>query len=176
MGFLDFLGDVATIVDAITDNNTHYHVTCKTLEIFEIGSSWKGTARVHGAGEHVRTEHVDFSTTVTMPEKDSHDYTRRGLLRKDLREWCGRTFANKSTVTKETIVLNNSEDCLSCEGFIKKVGSKWIITTNSREAEYYGAFKLFLTQNGQDVGHEELDYLFMADTLGYVSNVSVSKL
>lgn len=175
MGLFDFLSDVVDVLDELTDNDTHYRVSCDTLEIFEIGTTWKGTARVHGAGEHVRTEKVDYSTIVTMPEEDTHDYTRRGLLRKDLREWCGRTFANKSTVTKETIVLNDGEDCLSCQGFIKKVENKWILTTNSHEAEYYGAYKLYLTKDGKDVGHEDLDYLFMADTLGYVSSVNVKE-
>lgn len=176
MGFFDFLGDVVDAIDELTDNDTHYRVNCKVLELFEIGTTWKGTARVHGAGAHFNTIDVDYTTTITMPAEESHDYTRRGLLRKDLREWCGRTFANKSTVTKETIILNESEDCLSCEGFVKKIGDKWILTNNSHEAEYYGAYKLYLTQNGKDVGHEDLDYLFMADTLGYVSDVSVSKL
>lgn len=173
MGFLDFLGEVAMVVDALSDNDTHFNVTCNTLEIFEIGTTWKGTARVHGAGEHVRTEKVNYSTTVTMPEEDSHDYTRRGLLRKELREWCGKTFANKSTVTKETIVLNDGENCLTCEGFIRKVGDKWVLTNNSHEAEYYGAYKLYITKEGKDVGHKDLEYLFMAETLGYVSSVDV---
>ena len=173
MGFFDFLLDVATVVDAFADKDTHYHVNCNTLEIFKIGTTWKGTARVHGAGEHLRTEKVNYSTTVTMPEEDSCHYTRRGLLRKDLREWCGKTFANKSTVTKETIILNDGENCLSCEGFLKRAGEKWILTNNSLDAEYYGAFKLYLTKEGKDIGHEELEYLFIEDTIGYVTSVSV---
>lgn len=173
MGFLDFLAGVAHVADTLSDHNTYFQVNCNTLEIFEIGTTWKGTARVHGAGNHIRTEKVDYSTTITMPPEDSQDYTRRGSLRKELREWCGKTFANKSTVTKETIVLNEGENCLSCEGFIKKVNGKWVLTNNPNEAEYFGAYKLYLTKEGKDVGYEDLEYLFKADTLGYVSSVSV---
>ena len=173
MGFFDFLLEVASVASAFADHDTHFQVTCDTLEIFKIGNNWKGTARVHGAGEYVRTEMVNYSTTITMPAEESQNYTRRGLLRKSLREWCGKTFANKSTVSKETIVLNNGENCLSCEGFIKKVNGKWIITTNSKDAEYYGAYKLYFTKEGEDVGYEDLEYYFMADTLAYVSSVSV---
>ena len=175
MGFWDFLGEVATVVDSLSENDTHFNVTCDTLEIFEISTIWKGTAKIHGAGEHVRTENVNFSTTVTMPEEDTHNYTRRGLLRKDLREWCGRTFANTETVAKETIVLNDNENCLSCEGFIKKLNNKWVLTSSSRDAEYYGAYKLYITQDGTDVGHKDLEYLFVADTLGYISNTSIKE-
>ena len=176
MGFLDVLLGVAEVVDALTDKDTHYQVSWKTLELFEIGTTWKGTARVHGAGEHIRTVKVNYSTTVTMPAEESHSYTRRGLLRKDLREWCGKEFANKNTVTKETIVLNKGENCLSCEGFVKQVNDKWILTNSAESAEYYGAFKLYLTKGGDDVGYEDLEYLFMADTLGYVTSVDVHKL
>lgn len=173
MGFFDILLGAAEIVDTFRDKNTYFKVECNTLEIFEIESTWKGTARVYSVGVHVRTEKVNYSTTITMPEEDSHNYTRRGHLRKDLREWCGRTFANKSTVTKETIVLNDGEDCLTCEGFIKKVDDKWVLTRDSRDAEYYGAYKLYLTSEEKDIRHEDLEYLFIADTLGYVSSVDV---
>lgn len=173
MGFLDFLLGAAEIVDALSDKNTYFNVTCDTLEIFEIGTAWEGTARVHAAGKHLKTETVSYSTTIAMPEEGNANYTRRGLLRKNLREWCGKTFANKSTVSKETIVLNKGENCLSCEGFIKKSDGKWIIVNNSRDAEYYGAYKLYLKQGGNDVGHEDLEYYFEAATLGYISSVDV---
>lgn len=173
MGILDILLGAAQIVDALSDNNTYFKVTCDTLEIFEIGTTWEGTARVHSAGKHLRTETVSYSTTIAMPKEGNSNYTRRGLLRKNLREWCGQTFANKSTVSKETIVLNKGENCLSCEGFIKKTSGKWIITNNSKDAEYYGAYKLYLTKEGQDVGYEDLEYYFEADTLGYISSVDV---
>ena len=174
MGLFDVLYVAAEVIDLFAGNKgTCFQVACDTLEIFEIGTAWKGTARVHGAGAHVRTEHVNYTATITMPAEDSSKYTRRGLLRKELREWCGKTFANKSTVTKETIVLNPGENCLSCEGFIKKTDGKWIITANPKDAEYYGAYKLYLSKEGKDIGHDDLDYYFMAETLGRVTSVSV---
>lgn len=175
MGLFDVLLGVAEVIDALSDNDTHFDVHCKTLELFEIGTTWKGTARVHGAGKHIRTEKVDYSTTVTMPEEDTAKYTRRGLLRKELREWCGEMFANKSTVTKETIILNDGENCLSCEGYIKNVDGKWLLTDSPHNAEYYGAYKLYLVKAGEDVGYEDLKYLFIEDTLGYVTSVDVKK-
>ena len=121
----------------------------------------------------MRTIAVDYSTTVTMPKEDDLDCTRRGILRRRLREWCGKTFANKSTVAKEVIVLNDDENCLSCQGFVKEIDGKWIITNDSRDATHYGAYKLFITKGGEDVGHEDLNYYFMADTVGYVTSVDV---
>ncbi len=175
MGLFDILLGVAEVVDALSDNDTHFDVHCSTLELFEIGTTWNGTARVHGAGNHIRTEKVNYSTTVTMPKEDTNKNTRRGLLRKELREWCGETFANKSTVTKETIVLNDSENCLSCEGYVKKVDVKWILTNSPHNAECYGAYKLYFTKKGEAVGYEDLKYLFMEDTLGYVTSVDVKE-
>lgn len=170
MGFMDFL---VGVMDVLTDHDTHFKVSCDTLEIFEIGTTWKGTARVHGAGNHIRTEHVDFSTTVTMPDEDDYNRTRRSILRDRLRKWASETLANGTTLPKEAIVLNESENCLSCEGFVKQVGKKWVITTSMREAKYYGAYKLFLSKNGEELGYEELEYFFKAPTVGYVSSVDV---
>lgn len=175
MGFLDFLFGAAEVIDAFTDHDTHFNVTCDTLELFEIGTSWKGTARVHGAGSHVRTQAVNYTTTVTMPYEDNYNRTKRSILRDQLRNWASKTFADGFTLPKEAIVLNESENCLSCEGFLKQVGSKWVITTNMREATYYGAYKLFLTKGTESVGYEELEYLFKAPTVGYVSSVDVSE-
>lgn len=174
MGFLDFLLAAVDIVDTFTDHDTHFHVTCNTLELFEVGTSWKGTARVHGAGAHVRTETVDYSTTVTMPEEDNYNRTKRSILRDRLRDWASKTFAEGRTLPKEAIVLNESENCLSCEGFVKQVGNRWVITTSMYDAKYYGAYKLFLTKGTESVGYEELEYLFKAPTVGYVSSVDVS--
>lgn len=173
MGFWDLLLGAAEIIDAFTDHDTHFKVTCNTLELFEVGTSWKGTARIHGAGAHVRTETVDYSTTVTMPEEDNYNRTKRSILRDQLRKWASKTFADGSTLPKEAIVLNDAENCLSCEGFVKHVGDQWIITTNMKEAQYYGAYKLFFEKGGECVGYEELEYLFKAPTVGYVSSVDV---
>lgn len=174
MGFLDFLLGAAEVIDAFTDHDTHFKVTCDTLELFEIGTSWKGTARVHGAGTHVRTQTVNYTTTVTMPYEDNYNRTKRSILRDRLRDWASKTFADGVMLPKEAIVLNESENCLSCEGFVKQVGGQWIITTSVRDATYYGAYKLFLTKGTENVGYEELEYLFKAPTVGYVSSVDVS--
>ena len=166
MGFLDFL-------DAITDDNTYFNVECTTLEIFEIGTTWKGTARVHGAGNHIETKKVSYQTRVAMPSEDSGNYTRRGWLRKDLRKWAGKTFGTGSELPRESIVLNTTENCLSCEGYAKKVGDTYVLTTKESEAQYYLAYKLNIYKDGNQLGHEDLDYYFKADTQGYVTNVSV---
>lgn len=173
MGLLDFLFVVADTIDTFSDHDTHFKVTCDTLELFEIGTSWQGTARVHGAGSHIRTQAVSYATTVTMPHEDDHDRTKRSILRDRLRKWASETFADGSMLPKEAIVLNDSENCLSCEGFVKQVGNQWIITTNMQDAKYYGAYKLFLKKSGETVGYEELAYLFKAPTVGYVSSVDV---
>lgn len=173
MGFLDFLLGAAEVIDAFTDHDTHFKVTCDTLELFEIGTSWKGTARVHGAGAHIRTEAVNYTTTVTMPNEDDYNRTKRNILRDRLRKWASETFANGLTLPKESIVLNDSENCLSCEGFVKQISNRWVITTNMGDAQYYGAYKLFFEKSGESLGYEELDYLFKAPTVGYVSSVDV---
>lgn len=174
MGLLDVLFVAADIIDMFSDHDTHFEVTCDTLELFEIGTSWKGTARVHGAGAHVCTQSVNYSTTVSMPNEDDHNRTKRGILRDQLRNWASKTFAGGVSLPKEAIVLNESENCLSCEGFVKQVGNQWVITPNMHGAKYYGAYKLFLAKGTEAVGHEELEYLFIAPTVGYVSSVDVS--
>ena len=174
MSFLDLLLGAAEIIDTFADHDTHFKVTCDTLELFEVGTSWKGTARVHGAGAHLRTENVSYTTKVTMPDEDDYNRTKRSILRDRLRKWASEAFADGSVLPKEAIVLNDSENCLSCEGFIKQVGDRWVITTNVKEAQYYGAYKLFFEKDGECVGYEELEYLFKAPTVGYVSSVDVN--
>jgi len=173
MGFLDVLFAAADIVSTLTDNDTHFNVSCDTLELFEIGTSWRGTARVHGAGAHVRSQSVDFSTTVTMPSEDDYNRTRRSILRDRMLKWASETFSASGSLPKEAIVLNESENCLSCEGYVKKVGNRWLITSSMKDAEYYGAYKLYLEKGGESIGYEELEYLFKAPTVGYVSSVDV---
>lgn len=178
MGFWKTLFDV---VDVVSDpvsalNDRTFKVTCSTLEIFEIGTQWEGTARVRGAGEHIRTEKVYYSTSITLPYRDDDSrYTRRGLLRKQLRDWLGSELSTDSKITKESVVLNSHENCLSFQGYIKKVGSKWMLVDDVNDARYYGSYKLFLTDSHDDskVGHEELSYLFMEETQGYVTRVDV---
>lgn len=175
MGFLDTILEVANM---FIDNDRKFNVSCKTLEVFEIGTQWKGTARVHGAGEHVETISVSYETTITLPYEDNDSrYTRRGLLRKQLRDWAGNTFSNDNNITKENVVLNPSENCLSIEGFAKRVGNTWKLVDDSYNATNFCSYKLFLTdaQNGSKVGHEELKELFMAETLGRVTSVDVTE-
>lgn len=174
MGFLDFLLLAADVVDTFSDHDTHFEVVCDTLELFEIGTSWRGTARVHGAGNHVQTQTVNYTTTVTMPDEDDYNRTKRSILRDRLRKWASDTFADGLMLPKEAIVLNDTENCLSCEGFVRKSGNRWVITTNVRNAQYYGAYKLFIKKGSGHVGHEELAYLFTEPTVGYVTSVDVS--
>ena len=174
MGFLDFLLLAADVVDTFTDHDTHFKITCDTLELFEIGTTWKGTARIHGAGAHIQTQTVSYITTVTMPNEDDYNRTKRSILRDRLRKWASETFADGDMLPKEAIVLNETENCLSCEGFVKQIGNKWIITTNIRDAKYYGSYKLFVERSGESIGYEELEYLFKAPTVGYVSSVDVT--
>ena len=173
MGFMDFVLAALNVADMFADHDTHFEVTCDTLEIFEIGTSWRGTARVHGAGAHLRTESVDYTTRLTMPEEDDYNRTRRSILRDRLLKWASDTFADGAALPKEAIVLNESENCISCEGFAKQVGGRWVITTSMRDAKCYCSYKLFLETGGKSVGYEELHRLFKADTVGYVTQVDV---
>ena len=120
MGFLKFLGELAK--DFLEPSGTKYNVECKSFELFEIGTVWRGTARVHGAGAHVETVSVNVTTTVFLPDhSDNSKYTERGLLRRDLREWAGKEFALSGEISRDMVILNDGENCLSVEGYVKKV-------------------------------------------------------
>ena len=176
MGFLEFLGGAAMVLDALSGpSGKKYDVECESFELFEKGTTWRGTARVHGAGEHLETIKVNASTTLFLPDHtDSSKYTERGLLRKDLREWAGEEFALLKVISKDMVVLNEGENCLSIEGFVKKVDGKWKIVNDAGKGTHYGAYKLCFTErNGDAVGYEELHYLFKADTVGRVTSVDV---
>lgn len=173
MGLLDTILEVANM---FIDNDRKFKVSCTTAEVFEIGTQWKGTARIHVAGEHIETINVHYETTITLPYKDDDaHYTRRGLLRKQFREWAGNTFSADGKIAKENVVLNPSENCLSVEGFTRRFGSKWLIVDNASDASHFCSYKVFLTdaQNNSKVGHDELDELFMEATLGRVTSVAV---
>ena len=180
MGFWENLFDVVDVlsdpVSAMYDKK--YQVSCTTLEIFEIGSQWRGTARIHGAGEHIKTVKVNYETTITLPYRDDDSrYTRRGLLRKQLREWVADTFTQENIISKESIILNPSENCLSVEGFGIITNGKWMLVNDAIDATNFCSFKLSLTDTTDDsrVGYNKLNELFMEDTLGYVSSVDVSE-
>lgn len=180
MGLFDILLDVADVLSdpASAMHDKKYKVSCTTLEIFEIGTQWKGTARVHGAGEHVKTVKVNYQTTITLPYRDDDSrYTRRGLLRKQLREWVADTFTQENIISKESIILNPSENCLSVEGFGIITNGKWMLVDDAIDATNFCSFKLSLTDTEDDsrVGYNKLNELFMEDTLGYVSSVDVSE-
>lgn len=173
MGLLDILAGVATVVDAFSDHNTYFNVKCENLEIFEIGSQWKGTARVYGAGEHIKTVPVNYDTVISMPAEESSRYTRRGELRRQLREWVSKNFTESINLPKEFLVLNDSENCLSFEGYAKKVDSDYYITLSSTEAQYYVSYKLNIFQDSKMLGHKDLSYYFIEPTQGRVSSVNV---
>lgn len=177
MGFLDFLVAAAEVVDLFSGNGgSKYSVKCECLELFEIGTTWKGTARIHGAGKHLETIKMNDSTTLVLPNKDDDSrYTPRGLLRKDLREWVGKMYALCGSISKEMVVLNDGENCLTIEGFVKKIDGNWKLVNTSSDATHFGAYKLNVVDNeNKPVGHEDLKYLFKADTLGRVVSVDVT--
>lgn len=177
MGFLDFLGDVALVLDSVSGpSGKKYTVKCESFELFEIGTTWRGTVRVQGAGAHLQTIKTNATTTIFLPDRsDNSQYTERGLLRKDLREWVGKNFSLSGSIAKDMVMLNEGENCLSIEGYVKKVNGTWKFTSGSGSATNYGAYKLIITdEKGNLVGNEELFYLFKADTLGRVSSVDVS--
>ena len=176
MGFLDFLGFVAEVADSFSGDCKYYIVECDTVEIFEIGEHWVGTARVHGAGKHIKTQSVSYQTTIAYPNKDDNSrYTRRGMLRKDLREWLAENFSTLNSIPKEAVVLNSSEQCLSFEGFANNKNGKWLVVPNGNNATNFVSYKLFVYERDghKMVGHDELSYLFKEDTIGYVSSVDV---
>ena len=176
MSFFDVLLGIASVADALSGpSGKKYDVTCDSFELFEKGTSWKGTARVQGAGAHVETINVNFSTTLFLPDhSDNSRYTERGLLRKDLREWAGKEFAQSQTISKDMIVLNDGENCLSIEGFVKKVNGKWVLVNDAGRGTHYGAYKLcFAEKGGSVIGHDELFYLFKAETIGRITSVDV---
>ncbi len=175
MGFFDILLGAASIIDALSDSGEHFSVTCNTVEVFKIGDHWQGTARIHGAGEHVSTEHVSYNTVITLPKEGNSNYTPRGLLRKSLREWLGENFSTEKSIPKDAIVLNPSENCLSFEGFAKKQAGRWMMVPDYSSATNYVAYKLTLRNKDKNtaVGHDELFELFKAETIARVSRVDV---
>ena len=168
-----YIWDILSSLSSPISRYTHYTITCDTLEVFEIGFSWKGTERIHGIGSHIDTIKVNYSTNVSMPPENTENHTPRGMLRKKLLTWASETLANGTSLSKESIHLNKSEDCLSCEGFIQKINGHWVITTNARNAEYYGAFKLNVSQGNKKIYHDELEYLFKDPTVLYMNCIDV---
>lgn len=175
MGLLDVLFGVASILDAVSDDSEKFEIVCTSLELFEIGTTWQGTARVHGAGRHIRTEKKHIKDSISMPKEDTHNHTRRYILRENLLKWAIDTLATGKTVSKDHIVLNPSEECLSFEGFMKQEGNSYKMTTNVSEADYYGAYKLTVYKDGKMLSHEDLHYYFKADTVARISSVNVTK-
>lgn len=173
MGLLDLISAAAAVVDAASGKNTYFVVKCNTLEIFEIGTQWKGTARIHGAGEHIETLKANHNTVISMPDEDSHRYTRRGELRRQLREWASKTFTKGLELPKEFLVLNDGENCLSFEGYAKKIGEDYRVTLTSNGAQYYVSYKLEIYRGSEALGHEELDYYFIQPTIATVDSVDV---
>lgn len=178
MGFGDFLFGAFEIVSSLSDITSSkqiYTAKCTTLEIFEISNEWKGTARVHNAGCHIKTEKMDLSKKLILPKEGNSQYTPRGLLRRDFRKWAGETITDsKMPLTKDAVIINDSENYLSVEGFIRKVDGKWLITTNVNDAQYYGAYKVALiNEQNTQVDRKELIYLFKEETQGRISVVDV---
>ena len=174
MGLFDFLFEVAGAVDELKGTK-RYTAKCETFELFEIGSTWRGTARVKGPGNHIETIDMNISKELELPYEGTYQYTPRGLLRKSFRKWIGENFAYSGNIAKEMVMLNDDESCLSVDGYVKKVGGKWKLLNSSSGATNYGSFKVFVyDRNGDIVGHEELSYLFLEDTLGYITSVDVT--
>lgn len=173
MGLLDILFGVAEIVDTLSDKNTYFDVKCKNLEIFEIGTNWVGTARVHVAGKHLKTQKVNYTTKISMPYEAPSHSTKRDVLRKNLLNWVSDTFVNGRKLPKECIVLNPQENYLSYEAFAKKNGEDYTITFDPNEAEYYLSFKLNVYKETKVLNFEDLDYYFKAETTARVTSVDV---
>ena len=176
MGFLDFLGLVAEVINSFSGDCQYYLVECDTIEIFEKEERWEGTARIHGAGNHLKSQKVSYKTTIAYPNKDDNSkYTRRGMLRKDLREWLANNFSSLNSISKDTVILNSSESCLSFEGFANEENSKWIVTSSANDATNYVSYKLFIYEKDshKPLSHDELSFLFIEDTIRYVSSVDV---
>lgn len=162
MGFLDFLTVAAGVVD-ILSGKPKYTITCEILELFEAGTTWVGTARVHGAGRHLSTEHVNFSTS--FEDNGPED------AREKVRKWAEDSFANGGSLPKGKIILNEYEDCLSCDGFVKKVNGKW--TMQKQPTNHYASFKLYVTRENKALGYDELKRVFIAPTTARITNVDV---
>lgn len=177
MGIMDLFLSAVTIADALSDKSEYFDVKCNVVEVFKIGDSWQGTARVHGAGSHVSSDSVNYSTTIKLPDESHGSYTERGLLRKELFTWLGNNFSVEGSVPKEALVLNPSENCLSFEGFAKKLGGKWMVTANEYTATNYVSYRLVVSRkkDGKILGHDELDYLFKKPTTAYVTFSSNDK-
>lgn len=173
MGFLDFLVGAATIVDAVSGfSDTRYNVECKTFELFEIGTTWRGTARVHGAGNHLETIKMNTSTTITKPHNSD---APRSLMRDELRNWAGKNFAYSGSISKDMIVINEGENCISIDGYVKKINGQWKLVNSPANATNFGSFKLYVSEsNGKEIGYEELVYLFKEATTARISSVDVT--
>ncbi len=171
MGFFDLVSGIADIMSGVTPE---VQLVCNTLELFELGTTWRGTARVHGAGRHIATEKVNYSTTASGMGRDYDYHQNATYMRRDLMDWANASFTNGVKLPEEAIVLNEGENCLTCEGFVKKVGGKWVITPNASEAEYYGAFKIIGTQNGTVLGNKDLDHWFKCHTKTRIMSIDIT--
>ncbi len=173
MGLLDFLLEVADVLTS--ESGKKYTASCETFELFEIGTTWRGTARIHGAGNHLETIKMNISNSLTLPDEGTVDHTPRGLLRRDFLKWASENFAYSGNIAKDMIILNEGENCLSVEGYVKKRSDSWKLVSSSADATHYGAFKVYLyDKNGAMVGHTELSHLFLEATRGYVTSVDVT--
>jgi len=167
MGFLDFLAGAVEVADTLIDKSEYYYVQCDTVEVFELGEIWQGTARIHGAGKHISTDRASYSNTFML-----YDGQDREGMRDKFRKWLADTFSSEYSAPDEALVLNSSENCLSFEGFAKKDSGKWMITSSYQSASNYVSYKLFVykqkKKNSLDgktiLGRKELSYLFMDAT------------
>lgn len=180
MGFLDLLvtGLTAyeTVSNIVSGDSKYYKVKCRNVEVFELREVWRGTAKVYEAGEHISSDSTCYNDKIAYPNKDDNSrYTRRGVLRKNLRESLANYYSLGQAIDKESIILNPSEDCLSLEGFAKKVNGKWMLTKNASNATNYVSYKLFFAEESTNkpVRNEELRYLFIEETLGRITRVDV---
>lgn len=165
------------LFDIFQDKNEYYYIQCDTVEVFELGETWQGTARVHGAGRHISTDRVSYSNSFTLCNYGALRATPRDDMRFELHQWLSNTFSLEHSVPDEALVLNPSENCLSFEGFAQKVNGKWMITSSYQAASHYVAFKLLVYKEKKKncldgktlLGNKELSYLFMDPTTVRVS-------
>lgn len=159
MGLLDFMAEVYQVSSNMRDlKGVDYDVSCTHAELFEISTVWKGTARMYGAGNHIQTIPANYSTTINVPTEKG--IVQRDDLRKSMKQWLSKTFFAGNVIPRGCIVLNEAENCLSCEGFAKDNAGKWLVTNSAASATRFISFKIFLSLNGNEIDHDELYRLF----------------
>lgn len=155
-GLGELVLDLILLGEDLKDKGHPYRIEAKTVEVFELSNKWKGTVRSSGAGRHISTQKIDCCTNITLSKDKDID-----SFRKEFRRWVGKNFSNEDIIPKDCVKLNANENCLSVEGYAKKVNNKWRIVFNTSDASNYIAIKINAYDKNNILERAQLNRLFV---------------